>query len=60
MNDDIPRKLMEALREEAEDSRIPCEAVFRLAEEMQVPAELAGRALNELGIKITRCQLGCF
>jgi len=53
-------ELETALAAEARDGRIPCPAVFRVAERLGVPRAEAGRAVNRLGIKITGCQLGCF
>lgn len=60
MPDEIPEKVVEAVKREAVDNRIECERAQQLAGELGVPIPVVGRALDLLGIKITRCQLGCF
>ncbi len=44
----------------APDGKIPCAAAFKLAEELGLTRKELGEIFNELHIKITRCQLGCF
>jgi uncharacterized protein YggU (UPF0235/DUF167 family) len=44
----------------APEGKLACAAVFRLAEELGLPRHALGELLNELKIKITHCQLGCF
>jgi len=44
----------------ATEGRIPCAAAFRLAQELSLSRKDLGDLLNELKIKITQCQLGCF
>jgi hypothetical protein len=44
----------------APEGKIPCPAAFRLAEELGISRRELGEFLNELRIKITNCQLGCF
>ncbi|MEW6388278.1 MAG: hypothetical protein AB1491_12250 [Thermodesulfobacteriota bacterium] len=44
----------------AQDGRIHCDAAFQLAEELGITRREMGDLLNELRIKITQCQLGCF
>lgn len=60
MPEDIPEKVVDAVKREAVDNRIECERAQELAGELGVPIPVVGRALDLLGIKITRCQLGCF
>jgi hypothetical protein len=48
------------IRAAAPESRIHCAAAFRLAEELGLSRREMGELLNELKIKITQCQLGCF
>jgi hypothetical protein len=40
--------------------RIACAAAFALAEKLKISKAQIGKALDELEIKIERCQLGCF
>ena len=44
----------------APEGKIACAAAFRLAEELGLSRHDLGELLNELKIKITHCQLGCF
>jgi len=44
----------------APEGKIACTAAFRLAEELGLSRKDLGELLNELKIKITHCQLGCF
>ncbi len=53
-------KLAAELRQRARGGRLACAAALALARELGVPPQEVGRAANELGIKITDCQLGCF
>lgn len=40
--------------------RITCSEAFQLAGEFKITLEDVGSLLNECGIKITKCRLGCF
>lgn len=55
-SENIKKLIMDA----SPDGRIPCAAAFQVAREAGVPVKVIGQIINELGIKITRCQLGCF
>jgi hypothetical protein len=44
----------------APNGRIPCVAAFQLAEELGLTRSRLGELFNELNIKISQCQLGCF
>jgi len=52
--------LKETIKMAAKDGRITCAAAFRVAEEASLTVGLVGGVINEMGIKITTCQLGCF
>jgi len=56
----IPR-LIETLKAQAGDEkRLACAEAFKIARDLDVPLAEVGRTCNELGIKMMRCQLGCF
>ena len=44
----------------AQDKRLPCGKALALAKRLKVKPIEIGKTANELGIKITDCQLGCF
>jgi len=50
----------EAIRRVLEEGKLPCEAAFALARELGVKPLDVGRKADEMGIKISRCQLGLF
>lgn len=55
-----PEDLKVRIRAAAPEGKIPCAAAYRLAEELGLSRKELGELLNELKIKITQCQLGCF
>ncbi len=48
------------IKAEAASGKIACAAAFKLADELGLSRRQMGELLNELQIKITQCQLGCF
>ncbi|MEE8593927.1 MAG: hypothetical protein V3T03_07370 [Candidatus Bipolaricaulota bacterium] len=56
----IPSELRDALTEGSTSKAIPCLAAWRIADDLAIPRILVGVAANEMGIRITHCQLGCF
>jgi hypothetical protein len=44
----------------APEGKMACPVAFRLADELGLSRQELGDLLNELRIKITQCQLGCF
>ncbi|MCE5312297.1 MAG: hypothetical protein LLF86_04010 [Nitrospiraceae bacterium] len=53
-------KLKEIISEKAVDNKLPCRTARKIAEEAGVPYSEIGKAANELNIKISGCELGCF
>jgi hypothetical protein len=53
-------ELKDIIRAEAPEGKITCAAALRLAKELLISRQEMGNLLNELKIKITQCQLGCF
>jgi len=56
MND----KIAEEIRKKAVNDRLLCAAARKIAEELAVPYKEVGRTADELKVKITGCELGCF
>lgn len=53
-------ELKTKIKAAAPQGRIPCAAAMKLADELGISRAEMGELLNELRIKITQCQLGCF
>ena len=56
MND----KIAEEIRKKAVNDRLSCAAARKIAEELTVLYKEVGRTADELKVKITGCELGCF
>jgi hypothetical protein len=54
------KKMEEAILAKAKDGRLPCALSFKLAEEFGISNKEMGKILNEMKVKISQCQLGCF
>ena len=54
------KKLEEIIKEKAEDGKLPCPLCFKIAEDFGISRKEMGKILNEIKIKISQCQLGCF
>jgi hypothetical protein len=54
------KKLEETIKEKAKDGEIPCAVCFKVADDFGIPKKELTRVLNEMKIKISQCQLGCF
>ena len=52
--------LLEKLREDFPDQKITCHQARVWAEQQQLNYQEVGAMCDELSIKITRCELGCF
>ena len=54
------KKLEEAIQGKAKDAKLPCAMCFKIAEDFGISKREMGKVLNEIKIKISQCQLGCF
>jgi hypothetical protein len=54
------KKLEEVIKEKAKDGKLPCPLCFKIAEDFGISRKEMGQILNEMKIKISQCQLGCF
>ncbi len=48
------------LSKRAVEGRITCYEARKIAEKLEVPYILVGKAANKKKIKIVQCELGCF
>lgn len=56
----ITEEIKAKIKAAAKENRILCPEAWRIAEENSLsPGEING-LLNDMGIKIIRCRLGCF
>lgn len=53
-------EIKELIRKKQSNNRISCKIAMELAEESGIPRRKLGSLLDEMGIKIHSCQLGCF
>jgi hypothetical protein len=54
------KKLEEAIQGKAKNGKLPCAMCFKIAEDFGISKREMGKILNEMEIKISQCQLGCF
>ena len=54
------KRIEEAVREKAKDGKLPCVVCFKIAEDFGISNKEMGKILNEMKVKISQCQLGCF
>jgi hypothetical protein len=54
------KRLEEAIMGKSKGGKIPCAMCFKLSEEHGISKHELGKILNEMKIKISQCQLGCF
>ncbi len=57
---EIKEKIRSSLKDNSVRGKIPCPIARRIAEELNVHYGEVGKVANELDIKITDCELGCF
>jgi hypothetical protein len=53
-------KLEKVILEKTKDGRLPCAMCFKIAEDFGISNNETGKILNEMKVKISQCQLGCF
>ncbi len=53
-------KIRELIAKQAVNNRLPCPAARRIAQELSVSYKEVGKTADEMNVKITDCELGCF
>jgi hypothetical protein len=56
----VPERLAARLRAEAESNGISCRAIWRVADGLGYRRIEACSAVEAMGLRVSRCQLGCF
>jgi len=54
------KKLEETILKKSKDGKLPCALCFKIAEDSGISKREMGKILNEMKVKISQCQLGCF
>ena len=52
--------IRQSIQRAARDGKVACKLLLDLAERTGTPAKEIGALCNQMGIRISRCQLGCF
>lgn len=58
--EDVPERLAARLRAAAGEDGIACDAIWQIADELGYLRIEASSAVEAMGIRVSRCQLGCF
>jgi hypothetical protein len=58
--EEVPERLAARLREAAEGANITCTAVWQVADRLGYKRIEVASAVEAMGLKVSRCQLGCF
>ncbi len=53
-------ELKTAIGEIAVEGKASCKALLALAEKLDVSPKQIGEACNEINVRVSTCQLGCF
>jgi len=53
-------EIIAKLKEAAREGKIACAVAQKIANENKIPMKKVGDLLNQMKIKISQCQLGCF
>jgi hypothetical protein len=53
-------KIQEAVKAAAQDGKIACGDARGIAERLQISYQTVGEVADDLKIKISSCELGCF
>jgi len=56
----MEKRLEEAIKASLIDGYLPCPVAFQVSRKLDIPRREVGDAANELKIRISNCQLGCF
>ena len=58
--DSVKAKIKNEIKKKAIAGKIPCQIARKIADNLSVPYKDVGKVADEMQIKITNCELGCF
>jgi hypothetical protein len=58
--DEVPERLAARLRAKAKGGNITCKSVWEVADKLGYKRIEASSAVEAMGLRVSRCQLGCF
>ncbi len=56
----VTAEIINEVKKSTIDNRLSCAKAHEIAEKLEVPLTVVGQAAEELKVKISKCQLGCF
>lgn len=56
----MDEQLAAKIRESLVNGKLPCPVALKLANDLDISPKRIGDITNEMGIKVSSCQLGCF
>jgi hypothetical protein len=56
----MKNELRQEITKRAVEGKLACAVARRIAEELHLTYKEVGEAADELGVKIKKCELGCF
>lgn len=56
----MAKELEEKIKASLVNGKLPCVVAFKIAKQLKANPKEVGEACNQLGVKISSCQLGCF
>jgi LAO/AO transport system kinase len=60
LTDEQQNEIKKRIHSAAKNNRLLCSGALAIAKSLGIPTHEVGRIANELDIKISKCQLGCF
>jgi hypothetical protein len=60
LSDEMLVKLTDKVKASLHDGSLACIVAFRIAHDAGVPKIAVGEIADKLGIRVTKCQIGCF
>ena len=55
-----PQAVKDKIADSLVDNQLPCAVAFRLVDELGLKPMIIGHAADEMGVRLSRCQLGLF